>query len=168
MEYRDLYDINRTLTGKSIKKGDLIPKNNYILVVLIFIQNAMGDFLIQKRSEKKNGKYASTGGHPKSGESSVQGIITEVQEELGLVISPDELKLIYSGRQDETQVFFDVYYMKKDLDISTLSIQEDEVAFVEWASIERIKELAAKDLFFKNHYEEFERLFDAFRENSIV
>ena len=50
MEKRDLYDINRSLTGKTICKGEPIPKNNYIVVVLVFIQNNDGKFLIQKRN----------------------------------------------------------------------------------------------------------------------
>ena len=53
MEKRDLYDINRSLTGKTICKGEPIPKNNYIVVVLVFIQNSDGKFLIQKRSKIK-------------------------------------------------------------------------------------------------------------------
>lgn len=84
MEKRDLYDINRRLTGNTILKGDTIPENNYIIVVFVFIQNSEGKFLIQKRSKIKNGKYDTTGGHPKSGEDSIQGIISEVKEEIGL------------------------------------------------------------------------------------
>ena len=108
MEIRDLYDINRNLTGETIKKGDPIPPNRYILVVLSFIQNSKGEFLIQKRSIQKDGKYGSTGGHPKSGESSEQGIITEIKEELGIDILPEELDLLFAGRSDSEQVFFNV------------------------------------------------------------
>ena len=46
MEKRDLYDINKNLTGETIYKGEQIPKDRYILVVLIFIQNSKGEFLI--------------------------------------------------------------------------------------------------------------------------
>ena len=62
-EKRDLYDVNRNLTGETIFKGDPIPKGKYIVVVLVFMQNSKGEFLIQKRSLRKNGLYASTGGH---------------------------------------------------------------------------------------------------------
>ena len=86
LEKRDLYDCNRTLTGETIYKGEKIPKNRYILVVLCFIQNSKGEFLIQKRSMIKNGKYGATGGHPKSGESSLEGMLTEINEEIGLSI----------------------------------------------------------------------------------
>ena len=54
IEKRDLYDINRNLTGKNILKGETIPEGKYIVVVLIFIQNTEGKFLIQKRSRIKN------------------------------------------------------------------------------------------------------------------
>ena len=53
MEKRDLYDINRNLTGETIFKSEDIPKDRYIVVVLVFIQNSEGKFLIQKRSEIK-------------------------------------------------------------------------------------------------------------------
>ena len=104
IEKRDLYDKNRNLTGETIYKGEEIPEGKYINVVLVFIQNSEGKFLIQKRSEIKNGKYATTGGHPKSGETSIQGIITEVKEEIGVDVNPQDLVLYYEGRSDSEKV----------------------------------------------------------------
>lgn len=46
MEKRDLYDINRKLTGKTIYKDEEVPDGNYILVVLAFIKNSKNEFLI--------------------------------------------------------------------------------------------------------------------------
>lgn len=96
MEKRDLYDEKRNLTGETILKGDKTPEGKYIVVVLVFIQNSEGKFLIQKRSERKNGKFATTGGHPKSGESSIEGILTEVEEEIGLELNPNGNTIFYS------------------------------------------------------------------------
>ena len=159
MEKRDLYDINRNFTGKTIFKGEAIPENNYIIVVVIFIQNSEGKFLIQKRSKNKNGKYASTGGHPKAGESSIQGIITEVKEEIGLDIEEKDLKLYFTGRSDEERVFWDDYYIKMDIqNIQNLTLQKEEVESVQWLSIDEIKKLMSEDDFFQNDYEEFENL----------
>lgn len=159
MEKRDLYDENRKLTGETIFKGEEIPKDKYIVVVLIFIQNSKGEFLIQKRSARKNGKFATTGGHPKSGESSIQGIITEVEEEIGLKLNPKDLKLYFSGKSEAERIFWDDYYVKMDIqDIKQLKLQEDEVSSVEWLSENEIINLVKQDKFFKNHYEEFENL----------
>ena len=161
MEKRDLYDANRNLTGKTMYKGEEIPEGSYIVVVLVFIQNTEGKFLIQKRSERKNGLYATTGGHPKSGEDSIQGIITEVKEEIGLDIKPEDLQLYYGGRSDNERVFWDDYYIKMDIpDIESLRLQEEEVASVHWLSRDEIIDLMKNELFFKNHYEEFEILLD--------
>ena len=161
MEKRDLYDSERNITGETILKGEKIPPNRYIIVVLVFIQNSEGKFLIQKRSKRKNGKYATTGGHPKSGESSIQGIITEVNEEIGLKLNSNDLKLYFSGRSDAERVFWDDYYVKMDVkDIKKLKLQEEEVGLVEWLSEDEIKQLMKEDKFFKNHYEEFEVLLD--------
>ena len=161
MEKRDLYDSERNITGETILKGEKIPPNRYIIVALVFIQNSEGKFLIQKRSKRKNGKYATTGGHPKSGESSIQGIITEVNEEIGLKLNSNDLKLYFSGRSDAERVFWDDYYVKMDVkDIKKLKLQEEEVGLVEWLSEDEIKQLMKEDKFFKNHYEEFEILLD--------
>ncbi len=159
MEKRDLYDSKRNLTGETILKGEKTPEGRYILVVLVFIQNSEGKFLIQKRSEIKNGKYATTGGHPKSGESSLQGILTEVEEEIGLKLDSDKLQLYYSGKSKKERVFWDDYYIKMDIkEIKKLKLQEEEVETVEWFSESEIIELMKQDKFFKNHYEEFEIL----------
>ena len=114
MEKRDLYDKKRNLTGETILKGDKTPEGKYIVVVLVFIQNSEGKFLIQKRSERKNGKFATTGGHPKSGESSIEGILTEVEEEIGLELNPNELELYYSGKSEKERVFWDDYYINNE------------------------------------------------------
>ena len=159
MERRDLYDKGRNITGETILKGEAIPIDRYIVVVLVFIKNSEGKFLIQKRSEIKNGKYATTGGHVKSGESSVEGIIAEVEEEIGLKLRPDDLTLYFSGRSDTERVFFDDYYAKIDIeDIGKLKLQEDEVSSVNWFSEDEIKQLMKEDKFFDKHYEEFEIL----------
>jgi len=161
MEKRDLYDEKRELTGETIYKGEEIPNGKYIIVVLVFIQNSEGKFLIQKRSERKNGKFATTGGHPKSGEDSIQGIITEVKEEIGIDIKPEDLQLYFSGKSDEEKVLWDDYYIKMDIpNIEELNLQKDEVESVHWFSIDKIKQLMKEDKFFKNHYEEFEILLD--------
>ena len=168
MEQRDLYDINRRLTGQTIFKGESIPENNYIIVVLVFIQNSEGKFLIQKRSEIKNGKYATTGGHPKSGENSVQGIISEVKEEIGLELNPNDLQLYYTGKSDFERVFWDDYYIKIDIDdIKSLTLQKEEVESVCWLSIDEIYSLMKENKFLKNHYEEFEILLKWLKEGIL-
>lgn len=148
MEYRDLYDKNRILTGEKILSTEEIPQNRFILVVVIFIENIKGEFLIQKRSKKKDGLWATTGGHPKSGESSLDGIITEVKEELGIDIKNPILFKQATGKN----TFCDLYYLKQDIDLENITIQNDEVEEVKWASIDEINLLMENGKFKKGHY----------------
>ena len=166
MEKRDLYDKNKNLTSKTILKNFPIPKGYYILVVLIFIQNSDGKFLIQKRSKLKNGKFATTGGHPKSGQSSIEGIITEVKEEIGVDISKQDIKLFFSGKSESEKVFFDDYYIKMDIpNIECLKLQKSEVDSVYWFSAEEIKKLMQEGKFFSSHYDDFEILLNWLKNN---
>ena len=166
MEKRDLYDKNKNLTGKTIFKNFPIPNGCYILVVLIFIQNSDGKFLIQKRSKIKNGKFATTGGHPKSGQTSLEGDITEVKEEIGLDISDKDIKLFFSGKSDTTKVFCDDYYIKMDIpNIENLKLQKSEVDSIYWFSIDEIKKLMQEGKFFASHYDDFEILLNWLENN---
>ncbi len=165
MEKRDLYDINRNLTGETIYKGDSIPDGKFILVVLSFIQNSKGEFLIQKRSVQKHGKYGSTGGHAKTGETSIQAMMTEINEEIGLNINEDELNLVYSGRDDIDKVFFDLYYIKKDFSTDSLTLQEEEVESVKWMTVDEIKQLISTNEFLDSNVDEFYKILDYLNNN---
>lgn len=148
MEFRDLYDENRNLTEDKISKNDPIPSDRFILMVVIFIQNNNDEFLIQKRVIEKGGKWATTGGHPKSGETSLQGILTEVKEELGIEIKNPLLFKQAGGKN----TFCDLYYLKQDIDIQNITIQKEEVDDIKWASIDEIEKLLKNDEFNKGHY----------------
>lgn len=120
MEKRDLYDINRNLIGKSIFKNEPISENTYIMMVVIFIQNDNNKFLIQKRSIDKGGKWATTGGHPKSGESSLEEIISEVKEELGII-------LFYLNKLMEKIQFVIYIALEKILILKTLKFNKKKL-----------------------------------------
>lgn len=59
MELMDLYNENKKLTGEKIYKGQDIHKGRYYITVVVFIQNSKGEFLLQKRVKKKDGKWAT-------------------------------------------------------------------------------------------------------------
>ena len=150
MEYRDLYDKDRNLTGKIIAKGEEIPNGYYIRVVVCFMENSEGKFLMQKRSELKDGKWGTTGGHPKSGEDSLTGMHTEILEELGLDINKEELKLVTT--EQDNKIICDIYHLKKDIDLNDIIMQESEVADVKYLTLEEIEDLYEKGEFKKSHY----------------
>ena len=156
MEYLDLYDENRNFTGKAIlreNKKDGIPKGNYITLVIIFIKNDKNQFLFQMTSKTKGSIWATTGGHVKAGQTSKEGIIEEVKEELGLDITNENFKLVETVKWDIA--FMDVYYLEKNIDINEIVIQEEEVEFVKWLTIDEVKELIKQDKVRKGNVDSF-------------
>ena len=145
MELRDLYDENKKLTGETIYKGQDVHKGCYYITVVIFIQNNKNEFLLQKRVKKKDGKWATTGGHPVSGETSKQGIITEIKEELGIDVVEENVKLFKTIKTEDD--FVDIYYLQADIDIKEIKIQKEEVEDVKWATIEEIQKMIQQEIF---------------------
>lgn len=154
MEKRDLYDENKKLTGETIYKGEPIPKGRYYITVVIFIQNSKDEFLIQKRVLEKDGKWATTGGHPVAGESSKQGIVTEIKEELGISVNHENIQLFKTIKTEDD--FVDLYYLKEDIDINNIRVQKEEVEKAKWASINEINEMIRNKEFSESHTEFFE------------
>ncbi len=149
MEKRDLYDENKQKTGEVIEKGKKVPKDRYYITIVVWIQNSNGDFLIQRTVPEKYHMLSTTGGHPKSGESSVEGIVTEIKEELGLSVSEKDLQLFKTIKTEDD--FVDIYYLKIDVSIDEITIQKEEVEDVKLASTEEINALIDEGLFLPPH-----------------
>lgn len=138
-ELRDLYDKFSNKTNKTYHKGDIIPNGYYPMVVMVVIRNSKGEFLMQKRVESKGGDWGVTGGHPKSGESPIEGIITEVKEELGLDFSKEKFIEYDSGCDGKD--CYKMYFVNKDIEINDITIQEDELTEVKWFSMDELKHM---------------------------
>ena len=158
MEYLDLYDENKNLTGEKIlrSKDMKIEPGKYINIVIVFIKNSENKFLIQKTSKEKGSIWATTGGHVKAGTTCDEAIIEEIKEELGIDISTNELKHIATNKF--SVLYQDVYYLKKDIDINDITLQKEEVEYVKWLTKEEINELIQKDEFRKSNIGAFKSL----------
>lgn len=152
-ELRDLYDINSQKTELTYYKGDPIPDGYYPMVVMIAIQNPEGKFLMQKRVPEKGGDWGVTGGHPKHNESPLEGIITEVQEELGLDIKNHEIILFNEGCDGND--CYKMYYINIDINIEELNIQKEELTKVKWFSIDELEDMVAKKILNQNQIDFF-------------
>ena len=138
-EERDLYDINSNKTDLTYYKGDTIPEGYYPMVVMVVIRNSNGEFLMQKRVENKGGDWGVTGGHPKSGETPIEGIVSEVREELGLDFSHENFIEYDSGCDGKD--CYKMYFVNKDIDLYDITIQEEELSEVKWFSMEDLEHM---------------------------
>lgn len=142
-EERDLYNSNLEKTGKTYFKGDEIPTGFYPMVVMIAIENSKGEFLMQRRSVNKGGDWGVTGGHPKAGEKPIEGIVTEVKEELGIDINKDEIIEFNSGWDGKD--CYRMYYIKKDININDITIQKEELTEVRYFSMKELEDMVEKN-----------------------
>ncbi len=158
MEYLDIYNEKKEKLNKKIKRGDKLLDNEHILVAVIFIENSKGKYLIQKTSKEKGEKYATTGGHVLSGETPKTAIIRETKEELGLDVSNENI--IYIGDLLFGIPFGEIYYLKKDLDIAKLKLQQEEVEQVEYLTKTEILKLIETEKMVKSHGLMFKKMLD--------
>ncbi len=113
MELWDLYNERRELTGRDHIRGEEVPHGYYHLVVHIWIRNSKGEYLISQRSADRPTcplMWECVGGSVIKGEDSLTGALRETQEEVGLVLSPENATLVYSvvGRVVNEVKFSDI------------------------------------------------------------
>lgn len=162
MELWDLYDHNRQLTGKTLERGKKVPQGYYHLVVHVCIFNSKGEMLIQQRQPFKKGWSnmwdITVGGSSQAGDTSRKAAEREVLEELGLSIDLGNerpvLTIPFSFGYD------DMYLIERDLDLSTLKLQYEEVQQVKWASLQEILSMIDQGTFIPYHKSLITLLFD--------
>ncbi len=165
MEYRDLYNEDRIPLFKTIKKGEKPEKGMYYVSVVIALENTDGTFLLQKRSLQKGGLWGTISGHPKSGETSLEGMLTEIKEEMGLEIQKEKVKLFKTIQTKDD--FVDFYYVKCFVPEEKIKLQEEEVTDYMFASKEKVLELIERQEFHKKHAEMMKTCF-AYLENGLL
>lgn len=149
MEIWDLYTENRELTGKEHIRGDELPENLFHLVVHVWIRNDKGEYLISQRSANRPTfplMWECVGGSVLKGESSIQGAIREAKEEVGVDLSPNNGKIVFSkvrkiidGKKFNDIV--DVWLFQCDGDFLLNNATTDEVEQTVWMNKSQILEL---------------------------
>ena len=161
MEFWDLYDKDRNLLKGSMRRGEPQPAGTFHLVVHVCIFDSNGDMLIQHRQPFKDGwpdRWDLTvGGSAVRGDNSQAAAERETMEEIGCALNlTDErpaLTLHFDGGFD------DIYLLTKDLSISSLALQPEEVSEVKWASLQEICERIDDGRFIPYHKALIELLF---------
>ncbi|GKZ02893.1 NUDIX hydrolase [Paraclostridium bifermentans] len=161
MEIWDLYDKDRIKTGETMVRGSQFKENTYHLVVHVCIFNLKGKMLIQQRQPFKDGWPnmwdITVGGSAVSGDTSQLAAEREVYEEIGYKLSLDGIRPSLTINFDKG--FDDIYLIQKDVDISKLKLQYEEVQSVKWASKEEILSMIDEEIFIPYHKSLIDLLF---------
>ena len=165
MEMWDIYDANKKLTGRTMKKNDWCLKDGeYHLTVLGVVVNREGKYLITKRVMTKAwapGWWEVSGGACQAGETSYEAVLREVKEETGLDVSSckDAYQFTYHRENpgEGDNYFVDVYRFQLDFSETDIHLQEEETDGYRLATVEEIRDLANQGIFL--HFDSIREVF---------
>ena len=154
-EIWDLYNENRELLRKDHIRGEQLPIDGYHLVVHVWIRSSKGEYLISQRSANRPTNplmWECVDGSVVKGEDSLQGVLREVKEEVGIDLLPEKGQVVLS---DIKKIEFgkvvnkivDVWLFDYDGEVDLGNATTDEVAQVAWMNREQIKELFDANMF---------------------
>ena len=152
MELIDVLDENRNNTGKILSREEVHKRGLWPKTVHIWVINKTGDILLLKRSPMKktspNMWTTSVSGHLSAGDSSIEGAIRELKEEIGIEAKPEELKYLFTVSEEvikenniKDREHIDVYVLHADINIDKLILQEEEVSKVKWFSFTEFEKM---------------------------
>ncbi len=146
-EHFDICDASGQLTGESLPRSVVHARGLWHKSAQLWIVDSRGRLLLQRRDERKQtdpGKWdISVAGHVSAGQTVLEAALRETQEELGLSLNGDELELIFIAPReylDNAHQFFDRelhhnFLCRKDVELSSLTLQPGEVIDVAWQSL---------------------------------
>ena len=166
LEFWDIYDADKKKTGRQMKRNDWCLKDGeYHLTVLGVIARTDGKFLITKRVMTKAwapGWWEVSGGACMAGEESIDAVKREVLEETGLDVNGWDGGYLFTYKRENPgegdNYFVDVYRFVGDFDESDLKLQDEETDGHMFATLDEIKEFAAKGIFL--HYDSIKKAFE--------
>mgnify|MGYP002763197488 FL=1 len=161
MEYWDIYDADKKVTGRTMKRNDWCLKDGeYHLTVLGVIARKDGTFLITKRVMTK--AWAPGWWEVSGGETSEEAVRREVKEETGLDVREAEGGYLFTYKRENPgegdNYFVDVYRFVMDVKEEDLHLQEEETDGYMFATLEQVKEFAEQGIFL--HYDSIRQAFE--------
>lgn len=152
MEKWDLYTKYREKTGKEHIRGEAVPDGFYHLVVSVWIRNSKGEYLISQRSANRPTSplmWECVGGSVLKGESSMEGALREVKEEVGLDLKKEDGRLLFSKIRGVDYKYgcrtfddiMDVWLFDYDGELRLEDATTDEVADCKWMTVSEIRKL---------------------------
>ena len=133
IEKLDIYNENKEKTEKIIlrKKGVSLNKNEFIISITVWIVNKAGKILMTQRKldKVKGGMWEPTTGLVTSGETSKEGALRELNEEIGIQLEEKDINLIKEIVEEGTELNFfrDIYLVNKEISIKDIRFNDGEV-----------------------------------------
>ena len=124
MEVWDVYDKERRKTGRTHVRGTPMAPGDYHIVTDIWTINQAGKLLLTQRHPQKTFGlwWECTGGSAQAGESSLESVLRELSEEVGIHACPEDVRLLHSVQRPER--FVDTYVTIQNVTEKDLILEE--------------------------------------------
>lgn len=143
----DVIDINRDSLHKTVRRGiDPLGDNEYHLAVDVVFVNHEKKLLLQKRAACKKSYpnfWGPTGGAVQAGESALQGLIRECEEEIG--IAPELQNTLATFCNVCHHTIIETRLILQEINLADLHFQEIEVCAADWLNICEVEKLLKND-----------------------
>ena len=139
MEFNDIYDEHRNLTGRVHQRGTPWQPGEYGMVVCVWVYDGRGHLLLTRRAKGKSfaGTWENSGGAVQAGETSRQAIARELFEETGIQAAEEEFELLDTDR--DRNIFYDHYCLKRRVCLKDVVLRDGETDNVMWASFGKVR-----------------------------
>lgn len=137
-EMIDIYDKNKNKTGKiKIRHQESLEPGEFTMGAQAIILNSQNQILISQRSKYKRVlplKWECNGGAVLAGENSLDGLVREIYEELGIML--DKKKMLFLKTAINGNNFKEIYVTQKDYSINEINFEDNEAQDAKWVTIE--------------------------------
>ena len=157
MESFDVLDKERKNLGYTKIRGSVLEEHEYNMGCEVYIIND-GKLLITQRCELKSYplEWEVTGGCAKSGQSSLDTILAETSEEIGIEFKENELEFLDTVIHNK--MFLDIYISNKKINLEDLILQKEEVKDAKYVTIDEFEKMAKENKIVKSVYERYKKL----------
>ena len=129
-------------TGLLMNRKAALDLKAWCMSTNIFVLNSKGQILCHKRSKEKERFpgmwFTHLGGHVGHEETYHSNAVKELEEEMGLKISPKELTPWRTTKNDHSRLWIREFVTVQDLDLRDLTPQPGEVDEFDWKYLDEI------------------------------
>ena len=143
MEWNDIYDENRRLTGRVHKRGTPWKNGEYGLVVCVWVHDGHGRLLLTRRAKGKSfaGTWENSGGAAKAGDDSLSAVVRELYEETGIRAQKEDFEFLGSDRDRNN--YFDHYCLKNNTSLDRIVLLPGETDGAKWVTFRQVHQMIA-------------------------
>ena len=174
----DVLDEKGNPTGAKKTKVEVHEGGLWHKAAWVWIYNTKGEVLLQKRSKIKDSHPGlwdiSVAGHVDSGEEPLDAAKREVEEEIGITVKSEDLKLVREGKVSkynpengwQNNEFNDTYLYNYDGKVDDLKLQGEEVECMQFMLLDQFAQetnASEKSKKYVPHGEYFQEVIDAIK-----